>query len=178
MNSFKLYIIGGLLACNSAFGGEPEKVAQTRNLNASLLQLHQAIQDADASEAPALRERAAAVIERRAARLAALIEENPAAALSMAFSPELLADLAAKFPDSAARIERQDTVEGPAEVWVEDNPDGWHRSYLKVNTGGESLRVYFDGAQPEIKCGNSVRVAGIRLATSMAATAANATVFS
>lgn len=46
---------------------------------------------------------AADVISQRAAALSELIEHDPAQALELALSPELLADLATKFPGSAAR---------------------------------------------------------------------------
>jgi M6 family metalloprotease-like protein len=151
-------------------------VAQARSLNNSLLQLHEAVQSADASEAEALRARAAAAIERRAAQLSRLIEENPAAALSMAFPPELLADLAGKFPDSAARLETQGTWEGAAELWVEDSQDGSHKSYVKLKTGRETLRVHFAGAEPQLKCGDSLRVEGIQIGTTLAAMSTSAKV--
>src|SRR5438105_4559431 len=158
MKSFGLFLGSVFLSGISGFAAEPEKVTQTRSLNSSLLQLHEAIQNADVLEAQALRSRAEVLIERRAAQLSALIEENPAAALSMAFSPELIADLAANFPDSAAKLEKQGTWEGPAQAWVEDHPDGSQRSFVQLRLSEQTLRVHFDRVRPNPKCGESLRV--------------------
>jgi M6 family metalloprotease-like protein len=169
MNPLSLCVISAVITAVSAYGAAPDLIAQTRSLNASLLQLHQAIQEADTLEAEALRSRADILIERRAAQLSALIEDNPAAALSIAFSPELLADLAAKFPESASKLERQGTWEGPAQAWIEDHPDGWHKSFVQLRAAEQNLRVHFDGARPNLKCGDRLRVTGVQTGNVMAA---------
>src|SRR5881275_935805 len=72
--------------------------AHMRALNNSLLNLHGQMQHADANSARMLRSQSATVIGQRSAALMNLIQNNPHAALTFAFSPELLADMAAKFP--------------------------------------------------------------------------------
>src|SRR5215475_6924143 len=86
--------------------------AQMRFLNNSLLHLHGQMAQADTSIARTLRGQAAGVITERASALTKLIQNDPHAALTFAFSPELLKDLANKFPQSSARLESHTTVTG------------------------------------------------------------------
>jgi M6 family metalloprotease-like protein len=172
--SFRLYLLCGLLACTSALGAEPERVAQARSLNNSLLQLHEAVRNAGTSEAAALRARAAAVIERRAAHLSALIEENPAAALSMAFPPELLADLAGKFPDSAGRLESYGTWQGLIEYWIEDSADlKSSRSLIRMRSGADRIDLHFAGRVPSIRSGDLLQAVGLKLGSAVVAETGN-----
>src|SRR5438445_2333365 len=96
---------------SSSSSHERERAAQVRALNNSVLQLHGQMQE-NASGAGSIRGQAATVLAQRAAALQTLIQEDPHAALTFAFSPELLADLAAKFPDSAAQLESHTTLSG------------------------------------------------------------------
>src|SRR5438128_199834 len=61
---------------------------------------------------------AADVLSQRAAALNELIEHDPAQALELALSPELLADVAMKFPDSASRLESHGTWRGTIQMWT------------------------------------------------------------
>src|ERR1035437_9438790 len=81
---------------------ESPRAARMRALNNVLLLLHAEMQEGSPSEA-------ATVITQRAAALGALMKGNPRAALSFAFSPELLADLAARFPESASQLKARST---------------------------------------------------------------------
>src|SRR5437763_13099338 len=96
--------------------------ARLRALNNSLLNLHGQMQGAGPSDVRNLRGQAATVIAERAAALAGLIQNDPHAALKFAFSPELLADMAAKFPRSASSLESHATVTGQAQHWIADYP--------------------------------------------------------
>src|SRR6266436_638726 len=84
-------------ASSSGSSHESERAAQIRSLNNSVLQLHGQMQE-NASGSAGIHSQAAIVLAQRAAVLQTLIQEDPRAALTFAFSPELLVDLAAKFP--------------------------------------------------------------------------------
>src|SRR5262245_24208259 len=89
-----------------------------RSLNNEVLRLHSEIQRAVPGRAAELRKDGAAAIRKRAIELNDLAKKSPAEALSMAFSPEVLADLAAKFPEAADQLEAHGTWEGMGSSWV------------------------------------------------------------
>ena len=134
-------------AATSGSSHESARAAQVRALNNSVLQLHAQIQE-NASGAAGIRSLAATVLAQRAAALQTLIQEDPHAALTFAFSPELLADLATKFPDSAAQLELHTTLSGPIEHWIFDSADikrsqeSW---FIKAQ--GRKLSLYFATVQ-------------------------------
>src|SRR5438094_280728 len=113
-----LCFLGGLAATpagaqESAPAASP-RAMRVRALNNSLLLLHGQMEEgAPSNRADSIRSEAATVIAQRAAALTALIKENPRQALSFAFSPDLLADLKAKFPQSAGLLESHGTWQGP-----------------------------------------------------------------
>ena len=72
-------------------------------------------------------------IRQRAAELNDLVQKDPAQALSMAFSADLVADLAAKCPEVAGQLETQGTQQGSAEYSFEDYPNGSSRTIRKVS---------------------------------------------
>src|SRR6266852_1839664 len=86
-------------------GMRAKRAQQVRQLNNDVLGLHARFQEAGPDGAEVLRAQAAETLRTRASEMTALIQEDPGQALSLAFSPELLADLAAKFPDSASLLE-------------------------------------------------------------------------
>src|SRR2546425_7243936 len=123
--------------------------ARVRGLNNSLLGIHGQMQRATPNEAALLHGQAASVIEERAAALSALIQQDARQGLSFAFSPELLADLAAKFPESAGLLESHGTWQGPVEHWIIDNSDlKSSRSVLRMKVGQQNLEVHFAGPEP------------------------------
>ncbi len=83
------FSVGGASAQGSAAisgsSHESERAAQVRALNNSVLQLHGQMQE-NASGSAGVRGQAAIALAQRATKLAALIQENPRAALSFAFS--------------------------------------------------------------------------------------------
>src|SRR5438128_1790976 len=103
---------------------EASRANQVRELNNEVLGIHGLFQEAAANGAGALRSQAAKALSKRAAALAALIQEDPGQALSFAFSPELLSDLSAKFPESASLLETRGAWQGPMESWVMDYLNG------------------------------------------------------
>src|SRR6266849_1372880 len=136
----------GLAQANSTNTDRPA-AARMRALNNSLLNLHGQIQAAGPSDVRNLRGQAATVIAERAAALAGLIQSDPHAALTFALSPELLADMAAKFPRSASSLESHATVTGNVRHWIADYSKS-SRSGWRMNSGGQTLNLYFAGLEP------------------------------
>jgi M6 family metalloprotease-like protein len=154
----------------SAASHESERAAQVRSLNNSILTLHGQVED-NASAAETVRGQATAVLAKRAAALEALAQADPRAALSFAFSPELLADLAAKFPESASLLEVQGIWQGLAEVSVTDRPrSNRSETSVRLRVGQRSFDVHFADAGPSrLKSGDSLMVVGMTVGTTMAA---------
>jgi M6 family metalloprotease-like protein len=157
-------------ASNSSSLHESERASQVRALNNSVLQLHGQMQE-NASAAAGIHSQATIVLAQRAAALQALIQEDPHAALSFAFSPELLADLATKFPEATNLLEKHGTWQGTAEVSVTD--DAAHKiskTTVTLTSGGQRFAVHFDGAEPAaLKSGDLLAVTGVLAGTTMAA---------
>src|SRR5438876_2501318 len=147
-------------AATSGSSHESEKAAQVRALNNSVLQLHGQVQQ-NASGVAGVGQ-AATVLAQRAAALQTLIQEDPHAALTFAFSPELLTDLAAKFPDSATQLESHVTLSGPIEQWTFDNADRkTSHSEYRMKVGAQSLSLHFAVQEPNLTKGNIFQVTGV-----------------
>jgi len=155
---------------SSANPRESERAAQVRALNNSVLQLHGQAQE-NQSVTGAIHSQAATALAKRAAALQVLMQENPGAALSFAFSPELLADLAAKFPESAGLLEKHGTWQGPAEVTISDDlVRKTSKTSIRLKANGQEFDVHFAGPQPaDLQCGKILQVTGVALTTTMAA---------
>jgi hypothetical protein len=136
----------GLAQTNSTNADRPA-AARMRALNNSLLNLHGQMQAAGRSDVRNLRSQASTVIAERAAALAGLIQSDPHAALTFALSPELLADMAAKFPQSSSLLESHTTVTGNVRHWIADYSKS-SRSGWRMNSGGQTLNLYFAGPEP------------------------------
>src|SRR5450759_2238522 len=106
-----------ILGASVAQAQTDEPAVGFRGLNNQVLRLHGEMQRGDARTAVELRRQASAAIAQRAAEMSALIEKDPAQALSMAFSADVLADLAAKFPEATGQLETLGTWAGPVEYW-------------------------------------------------------------
>src|SRR4051794_5310376 len=91
------------------FAQESETSARVRALNNAVVDLHAKLQTASSADRANLRLQAASILEERAVELATLIQHQPAEALSVAFTPELLEDLRTSFPELAPRFESRDT---------------------------------------------------------------------
>src|SRR5713101_7998263 len=155
-------------ASTSSSSHESERAAQVRALNNSVLQLHGQMQE-NASGVAGVRGQAAMVLAQRAAALQALIQEDPHAALTFAFSPELLADLATKFPDSAAQLESHATLSGPIEHWIFDNADlKTSHSEYRMKVGAQSLSLHFSDHEPNLASGRVFQVVGVIAGQNMA----------
>src|SRR5438876_9001012 len=128
---------------------ESPAAARVRALNNSLLRLHGQMQQAGPNNLALMRSQAASVLTQRAAALAYLVSTDPRAALSFAFSPELLADLSAKFPRSAASLESHTTISGPVTRWIADYPGmKTSHSWLTMKQGQTVLSLRFACPEP------------------------------
>src|SRR2546425_9120321 len=92
--------------------------ARVRALNGQIIRLHGLVQAAAPAQAAALRGQAGPLIEERADAFYLLIDQSPTEALSLAFSPDLLADLAVSFPQSASRFESYGEWQGLIEYSI------------------------------------------------------------
>jgi|GEM_PF-1238817 len=177
--AFPLRLLAAIFVCTLLLSGasaqgnsalhESPRAAQVRALNNSILQLHGQVQE-NAASAGSVRGQAAQVLAQRAAALQALMQENPRAALSFAFSPELLADLAAKFPESTAELESHVTVSGTVEHWIADSADmkSSKESWL-LNASGSRLELHFGTPQrPAPSSGPIVTIEGVQFGSHVA----------
>jgi len=150
----------GQSLAQASSANESPAAAHMRALNNSLLNLHGQMQQADANSARTIRGQATTVIAQRAAALANLIQTNPHEALSFAFSPELLADLAAKFPQSAAQLETHEVVTGTIVHWTADYPGmKSSRSSWVLRSSGRVLYLHFPGREPDSVKGDQMLTA-------------------
>ncbi len=167
-----LILLGGAptLAQTGPRHTETPAASRMRVLNNSLLRLHGQMQQAGPNDVALLRSQAANVIAQRAAALSKLIENDPRAALSFAFSPELLADLAAKFPSVAGQLESHTTLSGPIERWVIDYADlKSSRSLIQMKIGQQKVNLYFAGQEPgNFKNGDVIQAKGVVVGSEMA----------
>lgn len=140
-------LFGSFTGLAQAGNTDSPAAARMRALNNSLLNLHGKMQQAGPNDVRMMRGQAATVIAQRAAALNNLIQNDPHAALAFAFSPELLADLATKFPQSSPLLESHTTVTGTVQHWIADysksSLSGW-----RMNSRGQSFNLYFAGPEP------------------------------
>jgi M6 family metalloprotease-like protein len=157
--------------------GESALAAQVRALNNNVLQIHGRMQEASPGSADAIRSLAEPIIAQRAAALTTLIKTDPRTALSFAFSSELLANLAAKFPQSSGLLESQVTLRGSVEHWIMDSADmkTSHESWL-INVGNTKLNLYFaTGQRPDPKAGPVATIDGVQVGSNVAVSKVSST---
>ena len=149
------------------------QAVQVRQLNNELLRIHGEMQQIPPDQWTALREEAVPVLAQRFAALGELIQRNPREALKHAFSPELLDDLAAKFPQALSQIERHGTWQGPVERRIFDSAD-WKssRELLQMKAGQQTFEVHFAGPEPAgLNTGDVLEVTGVQVGNLLAASA-------
>ena len=156
-------VAGQSEVANEQIARESPRAARVRALNNSLLLLHSQMQGASPTEVDSIRSQAATVIAQRAAVLSALIEQDPRAALSFAFSPELLDDLAKKFPPAASMLETHGTWQGPVEIRVADDfVQKRSVTVTKMKAGGQTLQLYFARGKPrDLRAGANLKTSGV-----------------
>lgn len=169
-----IILIAGMLVAGGSVWAQGNSGDNVRALNNRVLQFHSQMRGAGASQAAQIRSQAAPVLAERATALSALVKSNPSAALSLAFSQDLLNDLAQKFPGSANSLEEQGTWEGVSDHLIFDDPDRQVRRFqVQITAGGNSLEVYSAGGEPHCVSGNILKVKGVRIGNAVAAADAN-----
>jgi M6 family metalloprotease-like protein len=161
-----------LFASATVSQAEPkDKSDAVRELNTEVVKLFGQVKKAKKAEAANIRAMGNAAIKSRASALNELFEDNPKEAMSLAFSKDLLADIALAFPDSASELEEHGSWQGPAEYFVIDAADlKSSQAKIRIGAGGAKLNVSFTGALPRgLKCGSVLKVDGVRMQTSIAA---------
>jgi M6 family metalloprotease-like protein len=168
-------LVFGLFA--QVINAQGDRAARVRGLNNDLLRLHSEVSQNPPGQAVAQRVQAALVIGQRAEALRNLIQRDPAQALSLAFSPDTLADLAAAFPGSASQLESQGTWQGPIERWVADSADRTSsRTLTRMKVGGHALDLYFAGPEPAgLTSGSMLQVTGVQVGDAAAVTTSSIT---
>ena len=156
---------------------ENPQAALVRSLNNSLLRVHGQLQAAAGNQAAALRSQGGTIIEQRTSALSALIEQDASQALQLAFSDDLLATLAAAFPQSASSLESRGVFEGPIEYVILDDPTlQRHRTDIRMQVAGQTLDIHFPEHEPDwLKCGDILRVDGVKAGTQVAAAGGSVT---
>lgn len=167
---FAIVLLGSTLSSSQNSPKESAAAAHMRGLNNSLLKLHGQMQQSDGNSARGLRSQAASVLAQRGAALTALIQNEPRAALTFAFSPELLADLAEKFPQSTSSLESHTTVSGKVDHWVADFPGlKRSRSWWSLDANGHKLNLYFASSEPKgLRSGDVLQASGVLAGSQMA----------
>src|SRR5881396_3320782 len=162
-----------MLAAPGLFAQNNPPAAGLRSLNNQLLGIYGRLLSSPAGEAIALRSQAAQLIQERAALLGDMIETDTAQAMGLAFSQDLLANLAAAFPDSASRLESTGTWEGQLDWVVAMKPDLVnYRDIRRLTVGSERYDIYFSRSEPVgMQCRDVLRVSGIRVDKRIAAAA-------
>jgi hypothetical protein len=148
---------------SAAFAQNNEQ-ALLRALNAQVLQFRGAAASADASAQSAAHSRAADALAQRQQVLQSLMASAPARALELAFPGDVLADLAATFPESASLLEERGRVSGTLYYVIEDGIGfASHREVRKLKVGEQMIDLY--AASGEIggsKCNDRIAASGVR----------------
>lgn len=154
-------VLGGVVTF-----GQTSEQTEIRNLNETVLRHHEA---ARTSRGAAQQRRQASLdFVKREAALASLIESDPDAALGMAFSEDLAAELKTAFPESAAHIESRQTWTGTIETAVEDDHRSGSHTVHRLKSGGRTMELY-SGSAVTAASGSTVKVTGIQVAGKVAA---------
>jgi M6 family metalloprotease-like protein len=158
----------GLFPC--PIGAQEDPATRLRGLNDELLQLHSEVLSYSTDQSTAQRSGAAHLIQQRAAALGDLIQHDPAQALSLALSPEVLEDLAVAFPESASSLELHGKWHGSIERWVADGADlRSSKTLTRLNTGNLSLDLHFAGLEPAgLTSGSILEATGVQVGTRVA----------
>ncbi len=157
-----------LLITLSLFGQDNSE--NVRSLNGRVLQLQAALHRADAANVASIRAQAAPVIAQRAEALKQLIQDDPGAALSLAFSKELRSQLAADFPASAANLEAHGAWTGTSDHLIFDDPQRQVRKYrVELRSGADLIQVYSASGEPHCVSSEALTADGIRIGNVVAA---------
>ncbi len=96
--------------------------------------------------------------------LSDLLKRDAARAISLALPQEVQAQLRARIPERSDEIEITGDWEGPAEVLIADDFDsGASQAMILLAIDSQKIPVFFAKGAPRLKCGDRLKVHGIRL---------------
>ncbi len=143
--------------------------AQLLGLNTALLRLQG---QAFGPQGASARGRGADIIAERLTLLQALIQQDPEAALRVAFTADVVAGLSAAFPDSSDLLETHGRWIGVFEHSIVDTADLTAAEEIReIHINGRTLRIHFPGEPPDFLGGAIVAVEGLAAGDDVAATA-------
>lgn len=129
--------------------------AQLLGLNTALLRLQG---QAFGPQGASARGRGADIIAERLTLLQALIQQDPEAALRVAFTADVVAGLSAAFPDSSDLLETHGRWIGVFEHSIVDTADLTAAEEIReIHINGRTLRIHFPGEPPDFLGGLSSR---------------------
>jgi M6 family metalloprotease-like protein len=152
-------IVSPLAAQAPGAPGLPDRV---REFNSKVLEIMARLESAPGQ---GVRQEALTLLADRAQALHALMQSDPAAALSLAFSGELPGILARLLPEAAGHIESEGSWNGPVEYEVIDDETLTRAGTLaRMKLGDEEIEIRFAGQDPDgLQCGDHLYARGIRL---------------
>lgn len=147
-----------------------ETGAVVRQLNGSVLRLHeQATAERSAGRAFDRLE-GQSLIRRRGEALRELMRNDPAEAVKWALSEDILENLRAQFPEASPWLERSGVWSGTVQVDIMDDFEhGTSRTDIRMRRDGEEVLLHFDSSTaPQLKCSETLDVDGVKLGDEIA----------
>src|SRR5438876_2777933 len=138
-----LIILASFALAPAVFAQGNSEEGRLRGLNAEALRLRGLLHSANANEQAQIHAQGAAVLEQRQALLESLMSALPGTALQLAFSADVLSDLAGAFPQAAGRLESRGAWQGQLYYYIEDSPGFTsHRENRKLRVGNQLVDLY------------------------------------
>jgi hypothetical protein len=163
-----------ILTARTAYAAEPDAAAgsgqplgsSTEEVTQSLVTLIAQYQHARSADQGALLEQLLELADARQQMLAALVEDEPAAALRAVLPAGLRASLP---PALQAEVEEDVEAEGELEVRIEDRPTDSIVHYTLKTQRGEQLSLHFAAEPPtDLQTGSRVQVRGVQVKDALA----------
>jgi M6 family metalloprotease-like protein len=165
MNRRRTAVIWAPLALSAAlFAQGNSEEARLRQLNAETLRLRGLLQAATPGQAAQLRAQGAELLAQRQPLLESLIASSPSAALELAFAADTIADLAAAFPQGAARLESRGTWQGQLLYYIEDGVVlSSHKEVRKLKSGSDLIDLHsVNELAAGTKCNDVIAASGVK----------------
>ena len=141
------------------------QIETVRALNGQVLRLFNSMQSGESTQQLMALPDAKALIEQRQKTLIGLVDEDPRKALLVAFSPDLLQQLATSFPQLASKLETHGTWQGNLRYSVMDGvKSGTSKTLASLSVGTSQYLLNFAGAPPSrLKSCDVLTVKGLRV---------------
>ncbi|MCW5981598.1 MAG: hypothetical protein KIT09_26170 [Bryobacteraceae bacterium] len=167
-----------LLAANARLLAQTNSnLDRLRSLNGEILRYHGLARASGLTVQPVASVEATRLLDERFNALGALIEQDPRQALLMAFSPDLLAELAVAFPQSKSKLETHGVWQGPIRYGIVDGLKfAQSKTILLMPVDGKTVSLHLATDQPgAMKSGDLITVSGVRAGDRVAAEQASVT---